>query len=74
MNEIASDLGSFTGAAVFSALSWYVGAAVTRAIAGNPQLATFIGALLAVIYASTRDGSAATWGAWLALMVLLVKH
>ena len=74
MNEIAHELGSFTGAAVFSALSWYIGAWITRAITGNPQLATFIGALLALLYASTRDGSAAAWGAWLALMVLLVKH
>ena len=74
MNEIAHELGSVTGAAVFSAVSWYLGAWITRAITGNPQLATFIGALLALIYASTRDGSAATCGAWLALMVLLVKH
>ena len=74
MNEIAHELGSFTGAAVFSAVSWYLGAWITRSITGKPHLATFIGALLALIYASTRDGSAATWGAWLALMVLLVKH
>ena len=74
MNEIASDLGSFTGGLVFSALSWYVGAFVTRAITQNPQLSAFVGALLALIYASTRDGSAATWGAWLALLVLLIKQ
>ena len=74
MNEIASDLGSFTGAAVFSAVSWYVGAFIARAMTNNPQLATFIGALLALIYASTRDGTAATWGAWLALLVMLIKQ
>lgn len=64
MNEIASELGSFTGGLVFSALSWHVGAYVMRAITQNPQLATFVGALLAMLYASTRDGSTArTWRA-----------
>lgn len=74
MNEIASDLGAFTGGLVFSALSWHVGALITRAVTQNAQLSIFMGGLLALIYASTRDGSAAAWGAWLALLVMFVKH
>ena len=74
MNEIASDLGSFTGGLVFSALIWRFSAFVTQAVTRNPQFSTFIGALMALIYASTRDGSAATWGAWLALLVILIKQ
>ena len=74
MNEIGFTLGSFCGGLFMGAISWKLGAWLGEAMFKNAAATAFLGAVLSFWYATARDDTPSTWGAWIAFVLMLVNQ
>ena len=74
MNDIAYAAGSFVGAAVIAVVIWRFIAFLALAFTKRPGLAAYLGGLASLWYAVTRDDTAGTLGATLAIVVVSLQH